>query len=70
MLEMTLGLASSLVSMMRPAPTASPAPNSSISTTYGLPSMVTGIAFWGMLIEFHCRRAISRTLGFETRACT
>jgi hypothetical protein len=32
--------------------------------------MVTGIAFWGMLIEFHCSRAISRTLGLGTRACT
>ena len=25
--------------------------------------MVTGIAFWGMLIDSHCKRAISRTCG-------
>ena len=30
--------------------------------------MVTGIAFCGMLIESHVRRAISRTCGFGTRA--
>ena len=32
--------------------------------------MVTGMAFCGMLIEFHCRRAISGIVGFGLRACT
>ena len=43
-------------------------PNSSISTRYGWSSIVTGIAFWGMLIESHCSRAISVTFGFGFRA--
>ena len=70
---MTLGLVSSLMSMMRPAPTFGPPvlmmpPYSSISTRYGRPLMVIGIAFFGMLIAGQDRRAMTGALGFVLRA--
>ena len=35
-----------------------------------MPSMVIGIAFCGMLIDSHWRRATSRTVGIGVRAWT
>ena len=67
---MIVGFVSSEMSMMRPAPTLSPAPYSSISIRYGVPSIVTGSAFCGMLIVSHVRWASSVTSGNGTRACT
>ena len=58
------------MSMIRPAPTSDWPPNSSISTRYGCPLMVIGIAFCGMLIECHWRRATSVTFGLSVRAWT
>ena len=61
--------------MIRAAPTAlrSPAPvvpavYSSNSSTYGLPSVVNGIAFCGIDADFQVSRLTSRACGFGLRA--
>jgi hypothetical protein len=58
------------MSMTRAAPTLERVPNSSISTTYGWPSIVTGIAFCGMLIVGQVRTEIVGICAFAARACT
>ncbi len=56
------------MSMMRAAPTRSPEPrNSSISTRYGAPPMVTGRLIWGVLTSAHVERLMTSTFGFGTR---
>src|SRR5436305_10772605 len=64
------------MSMIRAAPTMSGWPPglsvdwlySSISSTYGCPCSVNGIAFCGMDAAFQVRRLISRAWGFDLRA--
>jgi hypothetical protein len=65
--ETTFGFFSSAMSMMRPAPTLSRLPNSSISTRYGWPPIVTGMAFCGMLIVGQVRFEISGIVGEAAR---
>ena len=66
--------------MIRAAPTRGPLPAtlppeapdeySSISTRYGLPPIVTGMAICGIVMFDHTRRLISVTCGFGLRAWT
>ena len=70
---MTLGCASSPMSIMRAAPTGAldavvvPREYSSISTRYGWPPIVTGIGTWGMLTSGQVRWLTTRTCGLATR---